>query len=158
MAYRFGQKSRQELVGVHPSLVAVFERAIELSEQDFAIHDGLRTPEEQRENVRRGVSTTMNSKHLPQSDGFSHAGDAVPWINGKLRWELGPCCKIAAAVRLAAIEKSVRVVWGAVWDRVLNDLPAGADALEHEIELYGARRRKQGKRVFIDAPHFQLEN
>ena len=38
-----GEKSLKELVGVDPRLVAVVKRAIELTEQDFSVHDGIRT-------------------------------------------------------------------------------------------------------------------
>jgi peptidoglycan L-alanyl-D-glutamate endopeptidase CwlK len=41
----------------------------------------------------------MNSRHLIRSDGFGHAVDLVPWINGKPRWEWKPIYHIAAAVR-----------------------------------------------------------
>ncbi|MBX9816064.1 MAG: M15 family metallopeptidase [Sphingomonas sp.] len=156
MAYQFGQKSLRELKGVHLDLVAVANRAIQITSQDFAIHDGLRSIEEQRENVRRGVSQTMASKHLPQADGFGHAFDAVPVVNGKLRWEWQPIYHVTAAVRAAAIQLGVSIRWGGVWDRVLNDLPASSIDIEEEVEAYVGRRRAAGKRAFIDGPHFEL--
>lgn len=156
MGYRFGDKSLAELAGVHPDLKRVAHRAIEISAQDFAIHDGLRTETEQRENVRRGVSQTMASKHLKQADGFGHAIDAVPFVNGKLRWEWPPAYVVAAAVRLAAIELGVKLRWGGVWDRELAQLPATPDLIEDAVEAYGARRRAAGKRAFPDGPHFEL--
>lgn len=45
--FSLGRQSLQELKGVHADLVAVVKRAIELTAQDFSVHDGLRTPEEQ---------------------------------------------------------------------------------------------------------------
>jgi len=63
----------------------VVERATEITSVDFAVHDGLRRIEEQREYVARGVSQTMASKHLPQADGYAHAVVLVPWIGGRLR-------------------------------------------------------------------------
>lgn len=86
MPYSLGSKSRAELKGVHPDLVGVVERAIQITTQDFSVHDGLRTEAEQREYVRTGASQTMNSMHRTQADGFGHAVDLVPFINGKLRW------------------------------------------------------------------------
>ena len=156
MPYRFGDKSLAELSGVHPDLKRVALRAIEISAQDFAIHDGLRTEAEQRENVRRGVSQTMASKHLRQPDGFGHAFDAVPVINGKLRWEWEPIYLVADAVRTAAFELDVKLRWGGVWDRELAALPPRPDLLEDAVEAYVARRRAAGKRAFIDGPHFEL--
>lgn len=149
----FGTRSRAELQGVHPDLVAVFERAIGISEQDFAIHDGLRTDAEQRALVNRGASQTMHSKHKRQADGFGHAGDAVPYINGKLRWEWGPIYIIAAAMARAAREKGVRVRWGGCWDRALNDLGTTAEEMKRAVAGYCGRHPGPD---FIDGPHFEL--
>jgi peptidoglycan L-alanyl-D-glutamate endopeptidase CwlK len=156
MAYSLGAKSQAELTGVHPQLVSVVQRAIQLTTQDFAVHDGLRTEAEQRELVARGASQTMNSMHRKQPDGFGHAFDLVPYINGKLRWEWGPIYHIAAAVRQAADEQNVALVWGAVWDKPFLSLGTTAAQLEDAVEGYVARRRAMGKRAFIDGPHYQL--
>lgn len=154
--YGLGKASRGELAGVHPQLKAVVERAIMLTTQDFCVHDGLRTIVEQREYFRRGVSRTMRSRHLPQADGFGHAVDLVPWINGKLRWEWPPLFRIAVAVRRAAIEAELSLTWGGVWDRRLADLPDSPAAIEQAVNAYVARRRALGKTAFIDGPHFEV--
>jgi peptidoglycan L-alanyl-D-glutamate endopeptidase CwlK len=73
----FGLESEHMLLGVHPSLVQVCRAAIQI--MDFKVIDGVRTVEEQTINVARGKSQTMNSKHLIQLDGFSHAVDLAPW-------------------------------------------------------------------------------
>jgi len=156
MTYTLGNKSRAELAGVHPKLVALVERAIQLSAQDFSVHDGLRTEAEQREYVRRGVSKTMASQHMKQADGFGHAVDLVPFINGQLRWEWKPIYQIAAAVRAAAVELGVDLIWGGVWDRPFEQLPGDAKAIEQAVNSYVARRRALGKTAFIDGPHFEL--
>ena len=156
MAYALGKKSLAELEGVHPSLIKVVKRAIEITKQDFSVHDGLRTLAEQKEYVRRGVSKTMNSKHRPQADGFSHAVDLVPWINGQLRWEWKPIYAIASAVHQAARELDVKLIWGAVWDRNFETLGCSPEELEKAVNAYVDRRRKAGKSAFIDGPHFQL--
>lgn len=156
MAYSLGSKSLAELEGVHPKLVSVVKRAIELTKQDFSVHDGLRTIAEQREYVRRGVSKTMNSMHMKQADGFGHAVDLVPWILGSLRWEWKPIFVIAAAVRFAAIELDVPLTWGGVWDRAFNDIGGTPAEIEAAVNAYVARRRGLGKTAFIDGPHWQL--
>ena len=156
MPYAFGVTSKMELQGVHPDLVEVAERAIELSTQDFTVHDGLRTAVEQQKLVARGASKTLDSKHIKQADGYGHAMDLVPYINGKLRWEWKPIYQIAAAVHQAATELDVELVWGGVWDRTLNSLPADAASLEKEVHAYVRRRFDLGKKAFIDGPHFQL--
>lgn len=167
MTYTLGAKSKTELNGVHPALQEFVEETIKLTEQDFTVYDGLRTEAEQREYVRRGVSKTMNSMHMKQSDGFGHATDLVPWINGQARWEWKPIFVIAAAARkaldavndrrAAAGKNPLVVTWGGVWDRSLKDLPADAKGMEQAVNSYVARRRAAGKTAFIDGPHFQME-
>lgn len=161
MAYSLGAKSRAELAGVHPDLVRVVKRAIQITTQDFSIHDGLRTDAEQVEYVRRGVSRTLNSKHKKQrSTGYGHAVDAVPFVNGKLRWEWGPIYHIAAAVLVASLEEGVSLRWGGVWDRALSDLaPAGTQIADLPDALATAVRRYCDRHPgsdFIDGPHFEL--
>lgn len=156
MPYSLGSKSLAELEGVHPHLVGVVNRAIVITKQDFSVHDGLRTQAEQREYVRRGVSKTMNSMHMKQPDGFGHAVDLVPWINGQLRWEWKPIFNIAAAVRIAADQLGVGLIWGGVWDRDFLTFGETAADMEAAVNGYVARRRGLGKTAFIDGPHWQM--
>lgn len=166
MTYALGTASRKELSGVHPALQAIVEEAIKITVQDFTVHDGLRTEAEQRDYVRRGVSKTMNSKHMKQADGFGHAVDLVPYIGGKLRWEWKPIFHIVAAVRRAldvvnaqrasAGKPPVKLIWGGVWDRDFAALSADPAAIEAAVNSYVARRRALGKTAFIDGPHFEM--
>ena len=156
MAYRLGAQSRAELKGVHPDLVKVVERAIQITVQDFSVHDGLRTLEEQKRYVASGASQTLNSKHRAQADGYGHAVDLVPFINGKMRWEWEPIYVIAAAVWQAARELKVAIRWGGAWidlDQIKTGTPGSMKAA---VEAYGAVRRKAGKSAFTDGPHFEL--
>ena len=104
-----GTRSLERLQGVHPQLVAVVKRAIELSSQDFAVNEGLRTAARQKQLVATGASQTMNSKHLKQADGYGHAVDLVPWGdfdgNGtsEMSWHWGHFYPIADAMRLSLI-------------------------------------------------------
>ncbi len=146
--YKLGSKSLQELEGVHQDLVNVVKRAIEITEQDFSVHDGIRTIEEQQNLVNSGASKTLNSRHIT-----GKAIDLVPYINGKLRWEWGPIYKIANAVRSAAHELDVPIRWGGAWDILL----AGSDDTPEDIVSgYVSRRREIGKKAFIDGPHYEL--
>lgn len=153
MTYVLGARSRAKLTGVHPKLVAVVNKAIQITNQDFAVTDGLRTLEQQKELVRRGASKTLNSKHRMQADGFGHAVDLVPFINGGPRWEWSPIWNIAQAVDLAATALGVRLVWGAVWDRCLMDYGGSPAALQAAVEAY--KKRHPGP-DFLDGPHYQL--
>lgn len=73
----FGSASRKHLMGVHADLVRLHEAVLVVF--DHSITDGKRTLEEQEKNVAKGVSKTMDSKHLPQRDGLAHATDSVPY-------------------------------------------------------------------------------
>lgn len=152
MSFRFSRRSLDALVGVSERLVLTVIRALELSSVDFAVHEGLRDLETQREYVNAGVSHTMSSLHLPQEDGTAWAVDLVPFVRGRLRWEWPPLFQVARAVRDAAREREVDLTWGACWDRPLGELEDPEEASED----YAARRRAQGLRVFLDGPHFQL--
>lgn len=153
MAFVLGQRSLNKLVGVHPKLVAVVKKAIQLTTVDFAVTDGVRTLAEQKKLVTSGASKTMKSKHLIQADGYGHAVDLVPWINGGPRWEWGPIWHIAQAIDQVATEQGVRLIWGAVWDRTLMDIGGSPAALQSAVEHY--KQRHPGP-DFIDGPHYQL--
>lgn len=73
---KFSARSRAALHGVHPTLVRILSEVTEFF--DCSVLDGLRSPEQQKLNVAAGLSQTMDSKHLPQSDGFAHAVDVAP--------------------------------------------------------------------------------
>lgn len=155
-AFHFGQASRKELAGVHPRLVAFAERVLILSPDDFAVHDGLRTEAEQREYVRTGVSQTMESLHRKQPDGYGHAVDLVPVINGVKRWEWPPIYRIAAAASIAATELGLGIRWGGAWVQIRGIAHPTAKSMEDLVEAYGARKRAAGKKSFPDGPHYEL--
>jgi len=158
--FKLGSRSRAELVGVHPRLVAVVERAIKLTPQDFAVHDGLRTAEEQHRLYRRQASQRdgyrRKSEHQLQDTGFGHAVDNVPWINGRVRWEWPAIYPIAVAMRQAAIEEGLDLIWGGIWDRKICDLPDTAAGMEAEVRAYADRRRAIKKAAFLDGPHYEI--
>lgn len=146
--FQLSEKSLAELNGVHPDLVAVVQRAIQLTRQDFAVHDGLRTIEEQRKLVASGASRSLASRHLT-----GRAVDLVPVINGKLRWEWTPIYLIADAMRTAAQELNVQVRWGGNWGNLTASSRIPPEDL---VDNYVDSRRKQGKSAFVDGPHFEI--
>lgn len=149
MTFKLSKRSRTNLVGVQPQLVAVVERAIQLTTVDFAVTEGLRTEAKQRELVAKGASQTMNSKHLT-----GHAVDLVAFIGGRISWELNLYDEIADAMRLAALEKNTGIRWGAAWN--IPDIRHWSGTMEEAMHHYIDARRKLGQRPFIDAPHFEL--
>jgi len=106
----FGKRSENNLLGVHPDLVRAARRALELSEVDFTVIEGRRTPDRQRALVAAGASWTMNSRHLT-----GHAIDVAPYIGGTIRWDWPPFFKIAEAFKKAAAELDIPIVWGGDW-------------------------------------------
>lgn len=104
------QRSIDKLRGVHPDLVRVVHRAIQLTPIDFAITCGTRSQEEQRQLVAEGKSRTMNSRHLT-----GHAVDFVALVDGRASWEMKHYQQIAQAFKHAALELGIAIVWGGDW-------------------------------------------
>ena len=121
-SFKLSRRSLARLEGVHPDLVRVVKLAIELTEVDFGVTEGLRTVDRQRQLVAQGASKTMNSRHLT-----GHAVDLVAYIGGEVNWSWPLYHKIADAMKRAAKEQGVPIVWGGDW------------------------------RSFKDGPHFELD-
>lgn len=119
-------KSLSLLQKVHPDLAKVTKRAAEVCLVEFIVTCGARTLAEQKVLVAKGFSKTMRSRHIPGGNGFSHAVDVAPVIDGKVRWDWPPFHKIADAMKRAARELKVPIEWGGDW------------------------------KTFKDGPHFQL--
>ena len=117
MAFTLSKASRAKLVGVHPALVAVVERAIEITPVDFRITEGLRTVTRQKQLFAAGASKTMNSRHLT-----GHAVDVAALVGGQVRWDWPLYARIADAFKQASLELDVPIVWGGDWT-TLKDGP-----------------------------------
>lgn len=114
-------------------------RAIEITEQDFAIICGMRTKAEQAELYAQGrtkpgpiVTWTLNSRHFSGADGYGHAVDLCPYPidwNDPKKFDA-----IAKAMFAASKELGVSIRWGADWDQDGNP-------------------REKGE---TDSPHFEL--
>jgi len=121
-------RDRERLVGVHPGLARVVERA--RAAVPFIVTEGLRTPERQAALVKAGASRTLKSRHLT-----GHAVDLAYWLDdgdgspetGEIRWDWPLYGQIAAAMKAAATVEAVNIVWGGDW------------------------------RSFRDGPHFELD-
>lgn len=140
MGYVLGNRSKNNLEGVHPKLRAVVERAIQITKQDFTVIEGVRTPARQKELYAQGRTTpgpkvtwTLNSNHFVNpKTGFGHAVDMVPF---PLDWnDLKKFDAIARAMFQAADELGTPIRWGADWDR-------------------DGKWRERGE---TDSPHFEL--
>ena len=147
--FKLSQRSLDKMKGVKPELVTVVKKAITLTKIDFGVIEGLRTEEKQKELVESGASQTMKSKHL-----IGDAVDLMAYVNGRGCWELTVYDEIADAMKEAAYEEDVMIRWGAAWN--INDLALWEGTAEDALNHYIDERRSQGRRPFIDAPHFEL--
>ena len=148
--YKLSQRSLDRLEGLDERLIAVVTSAIHHSKIDFGVICGMRTLEEQRALVEKGASQTMKSKHL---DG--HAVDLIAYIGSRGSWELNLYDEIADAMAEAAREVDVPVRWGAAWT-ISNIAQFHGGTMEDAMNSYIDERRTQGRRPFIDGPHFEL--
>lgn len=157
MTYKLGKASLQNLQDVHPDLVKVVKRAIQLTTHDFKVLEGVRSKEQCYINYGKGrtaaeiqakgvpekyakpkaakvtwLKNPLNSMHCIQPDGFGHAVDLVPY---PIDWnDLKKFDAIAKAMLQAAKELDVQLRWGADWD---------ADG----------KLRERGE---TDSPHFEI--
>lgn len=122
---QWSNRSLKNLQGIHPDLRRVLDRTLQESPVDFVVNEGLRTIERQRELLRIGATTTLNSRHLT-----GHAVDLYAWVdlnlNGKVEFtEMSNprlMRKIADAIKAAAQTENVPVIWGGDW-RTFKDMP-----------------------------------
>ena len=109
-------RDHERLQGVHPDLVRVVMRARQYT--PFIVLEGLRNVERQAKLVQIGASRTMNSRHLT-----GHAVDLGCWLddgdgrveNGEVRWDWPLYHQQAAAMKAAAAQLGVKIIWGGDW-------------------------------------------
>lgn len=140
MTFVLGSTSLKRLEGVHPHLVEVVKRAIQLSRVDFSVLEGIRSKLRQAELYNQGRTTpgpivtwVMTSNHFVNpKTGYGHAVDLVPY---PLDWnDLAKFDEISRAMFAAADELRTPIRWGADWNR-------------------DGKPRQRGE---TDSPHFEL--
>lgn len=142
MGFDLSERSRKNLEGVHPDLVAVVKQALRIGSIDFMVIEGVRTPERQKALYAQGrtkpgpkVTWTLNSRHFVNPHtGYGHAVDLLPapydWKN------LKDFDKMAKAMEAAAVMLGVNIVWGADWDDDGNPRERGeTDSPHFELHL-----------------------
>ena len=110
--FKLSLRSLKTLQGVHGDLQAVVMRAIELTDVDFVVLEGLRSNERQAALVKAGASRTMDSRHIT-----GHAVDLGAWVDKRVAWDWPLYHEIAVAMLCAAKELKVPIVWGGDWKR-----------------------------------------
>lgn len=91
------------------------------------VHNALRTKEEQKALVQKGHSKTMNSKHLPGSDGLARAVDVV---DARYLW--GAPRHVWVMIGRLALTQGCN--WGGLWGLPL--------AMRRKFEAYLLDRSK----------------
>lgn len=143
--YKFGQRSLDNLKGVHPNLVKVMMASITNSPVDFTITTGIRTTAEQKAIYAQGrtkagpiVTKADGVKNLSnhqdeadgKKDGLGSAVDLYPFFEGKVQVHHKDTIKnlkiIAKHIKATAVKLGIKIEWGGDWK-------------------------------FIDYPHFQLK-
>lgn len=121
----WSERSLKNLTGIHPDLRRVMDRALQESPVDFVVNEGLRSLARQKELLRIKATTTLKSRHLT-----GHAVDIYAYVDlnadGKITFEemANPRLmkQLADAVKFAASELGIPVVWGGDW-RTFKDYP-----------------------------------
>lgn len=115
--FRLSKRSLTRLEGVHPDLVRVVKKAIEITRIDFGVTEGVRSEDRQRKLFAAGATTTMNSRHLT-----GHAVDLVAYLDGSVAWDWPLYDQLANAMKMAALDEEVNIQWGGDW-RSFRDGP-----------------------------------
>ncbi|WP_306540583.1 M15 family metallopeptidase [Dysgonomonas sp.] len=125
--YSFSQRSKNNLLFIHPDLVKVMNEAIKNSPIDFIITDGIRSTEEQRKLYNQGRTTpgkvvtnadgvNNKSNHQVKSDGYGYAVDLYPFYNGSAQLNDAKSLKVISDhIKSVAKELGVNVQWGGDW-------------------------------------------
>ena len=122
--YSFSIRSWKKLNApdVHSDIKRLLVEAIKDSPIDFSVIETTRTLAQQKVNVKKGVSKTLKSKHIPQftKSGLCEAVDIAPY---PLDWQdLERFRALAAHIKKKAAELNIPITWGGDW-KTLVDMP-----------------------------------
>jgi len=108
--FKFSQRSLNNLEGVHSDLIVVVTHALLISEIDFVVIEGLRTPERQQQLFDAGATRTTRSRHMT-----GHAVDLAVWWKGAIRWDWPFYDRLSVYVKEAAKHHNIDITWGGDW-------------------------------------------
>lgn len=124
MSFSFSKRSLDNLADVHPDLVNVVTRALQLTEVDFVVTEGLRSKERQAKLFKKGASHTLNSRHLTgHAIDLAALDDADNDGDTEVSWAWPLYYKLADAMKAAAKELGVSITWGGDWKGIKKDGP-----------------------------------
>lgn len=130
---KFSNRSINNLQGVHPDLVRVMHTAIAATPADFTIVEGVRTAQRQQQLYAQGRTqpgrivtyadgVNTKSNHQPKADGYGHAVDLYPCINGSVKInDIKNLTLIARHIKAVALSIGVEIEWGGNWK--MKDYP-----------------------------------
>lgn len=158
--WKFGKRSNMMMEEIPEKFRSCITQALSISPVDFGVIESARHVERQMQMVAIGASQTMNSKHIPDMwDGedrkYAHAVDLMAYIGSRGSWELPLYFKIATSMAQAAQDHDLKLRWGGAWTtNSIGDWHPRSmeDAHLQYIEI----RKSQGRKWFIDAPHFEM--
>ena len=133
--FKFSKTSLNRLNGVDDRLKEIVKKALEESEVDFSIAEGLRSAERQNELYKKGYSELDGYKYKSAHQ-LGLAVDIVPYVKekGGALWKL----------------KGNEVEWLELGRAMLRS----ARLLKHNLEWGLTYNLKKG----VDTPHFQLSD
>jgi peptidoglycan L-alanyl-D-glutamate endopeptidase CwlK len=150
MAFKLSSRSLKNLEGVDQRLVDVVKLAITLTKVDFGVIEGVRTAEKQLEYFQKGASQiAVGGSHVQ-----GKAVDLMAYIGDRGSWEINLYDDIADSMKFAAIQLNVPICWGAAWH--IPDIRKWDGTMQDATDAYVKLRYSQGKRPFIDGPHFEI--
>ena len=129
--WHLSETSATRLATTCPTMQAIVMRALELSDIDFGVAEGLRSAERQKELFDAGLSKCDGYKLLSKHQ-TGNAADLYAYAAGKALWSKKPLSRVNRAMQQAAREilpqeGYSKLVWGGSWTN------------------------------FLDAPHFELK-
>ena len=133
--FKLSERSLKSLEGVNPNLVKVVERAIELTEQDFLVLEGVRSKEQCYINYGKGRTVAQCSAKGVPTKYAQPSLSKVTWLNNPLaskhvtgnavdlvpyliNWNtISKFTTISKAMKQAAKELGVDLEWGGDWTK-----------------------------------------
>lgn len=125
MSYRYSNRSKQNMEGLHPQFKNFLDKLIKISKYDFVITCGIRSDKEQNKLYQKGRSLPgkiitncdgykYKSNHQIKSDGYGYAADIAILINNKIDWDIH-LFKELVDDKVRNLMDEYNIEWGGDW-------------------------------------------
>lgn len=126
MSYRYSNRSKKNMEGLHPDLKEFLNKLIKISKYDYIITCGIRSDQEQNKLYQKGrtlpgkIITNCDgykykSKHQIKEDGYGWAADIAILINRKIDWDIH-LFKELVNDEVRGLMKKYNIEWGGDWE------------------------------------------